>query len=117
MSLGVRIYEDTKATSIEKDGVGVLVNTPLGRVRAGKVALATNAFKPLLKRISHYIAPVYDYCMVTEPLTDGAAGRDRLDEPPGPVATSPTSSTTTGSPRTTGSCGAATTSSTTGAAR
>ncbi len=70
MSLGVRIYEDTKATSIEKDGVGVLVTTPLGRIRAGRVALATNAFKPLLTRISHYVAPVYDYCMVTEPLTN-----------------------------------------------
>ena len=69
MSLGVRIYEDTKATSIERDGVGVLVTTPLGRIRAGRVALATNAFKPLLKRIGHYVAPVYDYCMVTEPLT------------------------------------------------
>ena len=69
MSLGVRIYEDTKATKIERDGVGVLVTTPLGRIRAGRVALATNAFKPLLKRIGHYIAPVYDYCMVTEPLT------------------------------------------------
>jgi glycine/D-amino acid oxidase-like deaminating enzyme len=68
-SLGVRIYEDAKATSLEKDGVGVLVTTPLGRVRAGKVALCTNAFKPLLKRLGHYIAPVYDYCMVTEPLT------------------------------------------------
>jgi glycine/D-amino acid oxidase-like deaminating enzyme len=68
-SLGVRIYEDTKATAIERDGVGVLVTTPLGAVRAGKVALGTNAFKPLLKRMGHYIAPVYDYCMVTEPLT------------------------------------------------
>jgi glycine/D-amino acid oxidase-like deaminating enzyme len=86
MSLGVRIYEDTKATSIEKDGVGVLVTTPLGRVRAGKVALATNAFKPLLKRISHYIAPVYDYCMVTEPLSTaqladlGWSGRQGLSD-------------------------------------
>ena len=70
MSLGVRIYEDTKATSLDKDGVGVLITTPLGRVRAGKVALATNAFKPLLKRIGHYVAPVYDYCMVTEPLSN-----------------------------------------------
>ena len=70
MSLGVRIYEDTKATSIERDGVGVLVHTPLGQVRAGKVALATNASKPLLKRVGHYIAPVYDYCMVTEPLSN-----------------------------------------------
>ncbi len=68
--LGVRIYEDTKATELERDGIGVIVATPLGNVRAGRVALATNAFKPLLKRISNYIAPVYDYCMITEPLTD-----------------------------------------------
>jgi glycine/D-amino acid oxidase-like deaminating enzyme len=67
--LGVRIYEDTKATGIERDGVGVLVTTALGRIRASRVALATNAYKPLLRRISHYIAPVYDYCMVTEPLS------------------------------------------------
>lgn len=69
-SLGVRVYEDTKATDLSRDGIGVMVTTPLGAVRAGKVALCTNAFKPILKRLSNYIAPVYDYCMVTEPLTD-----------------------------------------------
>jgi glycine/D-amino acid oxidase-like deaminating enzyme len=68
--LGVRIYEDTKATELKRDGVGVMVTTPLGVIRAGKVALGTNAFKPVLKRLSSYIAPVYDYCMVTEPLTE-----------------------------------------------
>jgi glycine/D-amino acid oxidase-like deaminating enzyme len=67
--LGVRIYEDTKATQLKRDGIGVMISTPLGAIRAGKVALATNAFKPLLKRLSSFIAPVYDYCMVTEPLT------------------------------------------------
>ena len=69
-SLGVRIFEDTKATKIERDGVGVLIETALGRVRAGKVALCTNAYKPLLHRLRHYIVPVYDYCMVTQPLTE-----------------------------------------------
>ena len=49
--------------------LGVIITTPLGAIRAGKVALATNAFKPLLKRLSSFIAPVYDYCMVTQPLT------------------------------------------------
>jgi glycine/D-amino acid oxidase-like deaminating enzyme len=68
-SLGVRIYEDTKSTGLERDGVGVLVKTPLGQVRAGRVALGTNAFPPLLRRMGHFIAPVYDYCMVTEPLS------------------------------------------------
>ncbi len=67
--LGVRIYEDSKATQLKRDGIGVIVTTPLGAIRAGKVALATNAFKPLLKRLSSFIAPVYDYCMVSEPLT------------------------------------------------
>ncbi len=70
LELGVRIYEDTKAESIERDGVGVLVQTPLGNVRAAKVALATNASTPLLRRMRSYMVPVYDYCMVTEPLTD-----------------------------------------------
>ena len=84
MSLGVRIYEDTKATSIERDGVGVLVITPFTQIRAAKVALATNAFKPLLRRIRHYVVPVYDYCMVTEPLTAEQLCAHRLAEPPGP---------------------------------
>jgi glycine/D-amino acid oxidase-like deaminating enzyme len=69
-SLGVRIYEHTKATDLERDGIGVLVTTPLGRVRAGRVALATNAFPPLLRRLGHYVVPVYDYCMASEPLTN-----------------------------------------------
>lgn len=67
--LGVRIYEDTKATGLERDGVGVLVRTPLANIRAARVALGTNAYRPLLRRMGQYIAPVYDYCMVTEPLT------------------------------------------------
>jgi glycine/D-amino acid oxidase-like deaminating enzyme len=43
--------------------------TPLGRIRAGKVALASGAFRPVLRRLNNYVMPVYDYCMVTEPLT------------------------------------------------
>jgi glycine/D-amino acid oxidase-like deaminating enzyme len=73
-SLGVRIYEDTKATSIDRDGNGIVVTTPLGRIRADRVALGTNAFPPLLRRIKQYIAPVYDYVLVTEPLTDAQLG-------------------------------------------
>ena len=71
-----------------RDGVGILVTTPLGRIRAARVALGTNAFRPLLRRIGSYIAPVYDYCMVTEPLTAeqlasvGWAGRQGLSDIP-----------------------------------
>jgi len=69
-ALGVRIFEDAPATSIEHERNGVKVRTALADIHAGRVALATNAFNPLLRRIRHYVAPVYDYCMVTEPLAD-----------------------------------------------
>ena len=55
--LGVRIYEDTKATELKRDGIGVIVTTPLGAIRAGKVALGTNAFKPILKRLEQLHRP------------------------------------------------------------
>lgn len=38
-------------------------------VKARKVVLATNAYPPLLKRLKHYILPVYDYALITEPLS------------------------------------------------
>jgi glycine/D-amino acid oxidase-like deaminating enzyme len=66
---GVRIYEHTKATGIERDGIGMVVSTPLGRVRCARVVLGTNADRPLIKRVRHYMVPVYDYCLVTEPLS------------------------------------------------
>ena len=68
-SLGVRIYEDTKAVGLDYSPGGIVVETPLSKVNAKRVALATNAFKPLLRRMHNYIAPVYDYCLTTEPLT------------------------------------------------
>ena len=46
------------------------VLTASARVRARKVLLATSAYPPLLRAISHYVVPVYDYVLVSEPLTD-----------------------------------------------
>jgi len=70
MENGVRLFERTQATSLEDDAGSLLVKTQYGQVRAKKVALATNAFPPLLKRLNYYIVPVYDYALMTEPLTD-----------------------------------------------
>nr|WP_200807956.1 FAD-dependent oxidoreductase [Demequina sp. NBRC 110056] len=39
-------------------------------VRAGRIALATNAFRSLLRRNALMTVPVYDYVLMTEPLTD-----------------------------------------------
>jgi glycine/D-amino acid oxidase-like deaminating enzyme len=68
--LGVRIHEDTAVAGLEKDGAGMLVRTEGGRtVRAGRVALGTNAFPSLVKRVRWHTVPVYDYALMTEPLS------------------------------------------------
>ena len=83
MSLGVRIYEDTKATSLDKDGVGVLITTPLGqgaRRQGGsghqRVQATAEAHRPLhrtrLRLLHGHRATV-----------QRAAGRDRLGKPAG----------------------------------
>ena len=68
-TLGVRIYEDTRAGEISETKSGIEIKTALAKIQAQNVALATNTFKPLLRKMNKYIAPVYDYCLVTEPLT------------------------------------------------
>ncbi|MGR3935642.1 NAD(P)/FAD-dependent oxidoreductase [Streptomyces sp. BRA346] len=70
--LGVRIYEHTPAEQLIRAGTGtsgMFVRTPYGRVRARHVALATNAFPALVRRVRPYIVPVYDHALMTEPLT------------------------------------------------
>ncbi len=69
LSLGVRVYERTAVCSLERDGRGIQLTVPYARLRARRVALATNAFSPLLRRMSRYIVPVYDYVLVTDPLS------------------------------------------------
>jgi len=66
---GVRIYENTPARSLTAAGAGLSLTTPYGSVRAGRVALGTGAFRPLLRRIGSYVLPVWDYALMTEPLT------------------------------------------------
>jgi glycine/D-amino acid oxidase-like deaminating enzyme len=68
---GVAIYEHTRVTGIDRSGSGLHVKTDFGSVRAGRVALATSAFPPLLKRLGHYVVPVYDSVLMTEPLSRG----------------------------------------------
>jgi glycine/D-amino acid oxidase-like deaminating enzyme len=65
---GVRVIEGTRVTLMRRDGEGVLLETPGGRLRAARVVLATNAFRPLVRSIARYVIPVYDYVLVTEPL-------------------------------------------------
>jgi glycine/D-amino acid oxidase-like deaminating enzyme len=64
--LGVAIYENSPVVGI---GVGPVVRTATGTIKATKVVLATNAFPSLLRRNALMTVPVYDYSLVTEPLT------------------------------------------------
>ncbi len=68
-SLGVRIHEDTPVTGLHRTSSGVDVRTPESSIRARRALIATNAYPPPLRRLSHYILPVYDYVVVTEPLS------------------------------------------------
>src|SRR5688572_29549613 len=69
LDLGVRLFEKTPVTKLEEEDKVIIARTPHGCVRANRVALGTNAFPPLLKRISYYVVPVYDYVLMTQPLT------------------------------------------------
>ncbi|MDJ0343316.1 FAD-binding oxidoreductase [Streptomyces sp. H10-C2] len=69
LGLGVRIYEHTRATALAANGAGMAVRTSYGRVHARQVALGTNVFPSLVKRVRPYIVPVYDYALMTEPLS------------------------------------------------
>ncbi len=74
---GVRIHENTRVVKLRRDGDGVVLDTESaadgtragGRLRARRVLLATNAYPPLVRSIRRYVVPVYDYVLVTEPLS------------------------------------------------
>jgi glycine/D-amino acid oxidase-like deaminating enzyme len=90
---GVHIYEGTPALSLSDAGGRsglhaakgsdrarsasrrrgasgpVAVRTPAGAVIARRVVLGTSAYPSPLRSIRRYVAPVYDYALMTEPLS------------------------------------------------
>ena len=90
LEAGVVVHESTRVVGLERSGVGVELATlgpqGAGRVRAGRVALATNAFPPLLRRLRLMTVPVYDHVLMTEPLTAdqlasiGWSGRQGIEQ-------------------------------------
>jgi glycine/D-amino acid oxidase-like deaminating enzyme len=69
ISLGVKIFENSKVEWLEDVDDAVRVHTPYGAVTAAHVALATNVFPSLVRKARKYVVPVFDYQIVTEPLT------------------------------------------------
>ncbi|HET7047222.1 MAG TPA: FAD-dependent oxidoreductase [Solirubrobacteraceae bacterium] len=65
---GVRVYEYSPVRELKPTHTGVSVSTEGGVVQARLVLLATSAYPPLLRAIRRYVAPVYDYALMSEPL-------------------------------------------------
>jgi glycine/D-amino acid oxidase-like deaminating enzyme len=76
LDLDVQIHENSPVTRLEEANNFVTAHTQHGKVRVSRVALATNAFPPLIKQLRYYVVPVYDYALMTEPLTP--AQRDSI---------------------------------------
>jgi glycine/D-amino acid oxidase-like deaminating enzyme len=67
---GVRIHERSPVTGLARNGAGVRAAAGGRTVKARRAVLATSAFPPLVRAIRRYVVPVYDYVLVTEPLTN-----------------------------------------------
>lgn len=68
---GVEIFERSPVRRLDTPGStgAVQLTTDHGRVDATRAVLATNVFPSLLKRNRLMTVPVYDYVLMTEPLT------------------------------------------------
>lgn len=85
---GVEIFEHSAVTDLSSESTGgsggMVVRTARAAVHADQVVLATNVFPSLLKRNRLMTVPVYDYVVMTEPLSAeqkaaiGWAGREGL---------------------------------------
>jgi glycine/D-amino acid oxidase-like deaminating enzyme len=69
VAAGVQVFEHSSVHGLAADGAGVRVSATAGAVRARGALLGTSAYPPLLGTLRHFIAPVYDYALMTEPLS------------------------------------------------
>lgn len=68
--LGVRVLERTPVELLEKEGAGVRLRARGIRVRARRAILATSAYThQLLPEVRRRFLPLYDYILVSAPLT------------------------------------------------
>jgi glycine/D-amino acid oxidase-like deaminating enzyme len=68
---GVGVHEYSPVREVQSSPGGVSVTTEGGVVNARGALLATSAYRPLVRAIRRYVAPVYDYALITEPLDHG----------------------------------------------
>lgn len=68
--LGITVYERSHVVAMESTTAGIRLRTGRGSVEARRAVLATSAYThQLLPWISRRMIPLYDYILVSEPLT------------------------------------------------
>jgi glycine/D-amino acid oxidase-like deaminating enzyme len=70
LALGVRVHEQTRVTGLIDAGARVAVRTTGGSILSRRVLHATSAYPGVIPEIRRYAVPVYDYVLMSEPLTD-----------------------------------------------
>jgi glycine/D-amino acid oxidase-like deaminating enzyme len=66
---GARLIEHAEVTAVEKQGGHFTATTPLGRIQAGRILVATNGYTgTLFPSIRRGVVPIGSYSIVTEPL-------------------------------------------------
>jgi glycine/D-amino acid oxidase-like deaminating enzyme len=69
-ALGVRVHEHSPVKGLGRAGAAIELRTPGGRLRARQLVLATNAYRSPLRRLRLFTIPVWDYVLVSEPLSE-----------------------------------------------
>ena len=70
LNLGVQVYERTNVTRLTDTGNRIAVESRNGTILAQKAIHATSAYPGVISEIRRYVVPVYDYVLMTEPLTE-----------------------------------------------
>ncbi|HTW20220.1 MAG TPA: FAD-dependent oxidoreductase [Mycobacteriales bacterium] len=85
--LGAVIHEHTGVVSVGRSGSRLAVRTDRGTLQCEQVVLATNAYSGrVLRRTRRHFVPVYDYVLVSDPLTEdqrrsvGWSGREGISD-------------------------------------
>jgi glycine/D-amino acid oxidase-like deaminating enzyme len=66
---GVQIFESSPVHELRPRGTAVALTTPGGELTARRALVATSAYPAPLRTIRRYVAPVYDYALMSEPLS------------------------------------------------
>jgi glycine/D-amino acid oxidase-like deaminating enzyme len=67
---GVAIHESSRVTDVERRAGGVRLRVAGGgQLTAAHVVVATSAYSGWFRRLSNHFVPVYDYVLVSDPLT------------------------------------------------